>query len=208
MKKRALSILFLCFYLAVMLLSLTACGGGERIRGLSVEGSPVGISYNEETGLTELNLNVRTTNNNENRAIRAYKFKAIFRDENGSILTTKVYSVSEGLRPYDTNTFSYTFKESEGTAIIGRVATVDVVPTEMSLSNDAVEGTTGANIPKWGFWAWFWTIVSGILVFLFITCCIGADGDSDAIIGGVIIFLVPAILILVIYFGFVYGSGV
>lgn len=205
MKKRTLSILFLAFYAVAMILSLVGCGGNKSVRGFYVSNTVNDRYYNEQTGSTSLNLSVSVTNDNSSQGIRSYKYKVVFRDVSGSVLATKIYSSYEALEAYDTENFYYYFNEDDGTAIKGNVAIVDVYPVEMTVSNEKSEGSSGES--AWGFWAWFWTIVSGILVLLFITCCIGADGDSDAIIGGVVIFLAPAILILVIYFGFVFGSG-
>ena len=205
MNKRKLSVMFLIFYIAVMVLSLVGCGEDEAVRGISVDRVVSDRSYNDVTNLTSLTLEVFATNNNGSHAITSYKYRVIFRDCAGNTLSSREYTQYDGLTPGNTDSFTYSYQEANGTAVRGEVVSVEIVPVQMTLSNEEVDSSGSKESPKWGFWAWFWVIVSGILVFLFITCCIGAEGDSDAIIGGVVIFLAPAILILVIYFGFVFG---
>ena len=206
MKKKILSITLLAFMVMALALSLVGCGGNKNIRGFSVDKTVSNIYYDEVEEKTSIQLTVFVTNESSTDSIRSYKYKVVFKDYYGAVLDTKVYSKFDTLDPYDTESFYYNFDAYEETHISGEVATVEVYPVEMTLSNEpANEGSTGSDDTEWDFWTWFWVIISGILIFLFITCCIGAEGDSDAIIGGVIIFLAPAILILVIYFGFFFG---
>ena len=204
MKKRTLSILLLVFLTAALALSLVGCGGKETVRGFSVNTTVSTQYYDEISEKTTLDFTVFVTNESSTQSIRSYKYKVVFRDYYGSILDSRVYSSFEGLDPYDTESFYYHFGDDEGNAIRGEVALVDVYPVEMTVNNET-ENDSSSGDTEWDFWTWFWVIISGILIFLFISCCIGADGDSDAIIGGVVIFLAPAILILVVYFGFFFG---
>ena len=206
MNKRKLSILFLCVYFAVMILSLASCAGGGDVVGFSVDKNVKNLYYDEEGDCTSLELTVSATNDNSSRSIRSYKFKVVFRDVSGSILESKIYSGYDSLDPYDTASQTYYFYAGDDGVISGCVDRVDVYPVEMSLGNDESNSSASGGDTEWDFWAWFWTIISGILLLLFITCCVGADGDTDAIIGGVIIFLAPAILILFVYFGFFFGA--
>ena len=205
MNKRKLSVLFLVIYLAVMVLSLSGCGDNSSQRGLAVDSVVIDRNYNDESGLTSLSVSVTASNENDSHVMRSYKFRLVFKDMTGAVITSKVYTQYEGLAPYSSESFTYYFSEQSGTAIRGEVIRVEAVPVEMTLDNEEIEASGSNGSTEWSFWTWFWVIVSGILIFLFITCCIGAEGDSDAIIGGVVIFLAPAILILVVYFGFFFG---
>ena len=203
MNKRNLSILFLVCYFALMILSLVSCGS-DNVQGMSVTRNISSVNYNEETNKTSMRVDVYVENLNSSKSVRSYQYRLTFRD-GSSVVYSKNYQSYESLGPNDGTSVTHWFEESNGTAITGQVSSVDVTPVQMTLS-DSDSNSSGT--PKWGFWATFWVIVSAILVFLFITCCIGADGDTDAIIGGVVLFIVPAVIILVVYFGFVYGSGV
>ena len=111
------------------------------------------------------------------------------------------------------NSFSLSFPsfglgESNGKAVVGKVSSVEVVPVSMDLENEAKDPDTGKTINPWGFWAWFWTIACIILVGIFLLGGWGGGWNSDTVLGGVIVCIVPAVIILVVYFGFVFGSGI
>ena len=206
MKKRILSIALLALLAVALVLSLVGCGSSGSVRGFSVDKTVSNQYYDEQSGRTSLELTVFVTNESSTVSIRSYKYKVVFKDAYGAILDTKVYSKYEALEAYNTESFRHYFSVDDATAIKGNVASVEVYPSEMTVSNETKdEGGSSSGDTEWDFWTWFWVIISGVLIFLFISCCIGAEGDSDAIIGGVVIFLAPAILILIVYFGFFFG---
>ena len=212
-EKRNLSLALLILIIAAFAFSLVSCGGGGGLPGSEVDESVSYKKYNAQTDLTTLNVDILVTNGNPTRAVSSYKYKVVFRNSQGAVISTKIFTEHIGILPSGTENHSHYFSESDGTAIRGSVAIVEAFPIEMSLSDKEVESPSGSTsspsgTPKWGFWAWFWVILCGILVALFFIGCVGAEWDSSAVIGGIIVCIVPAIIILVVYFGFVFGSGV
>jgi len=201
--KRHVSLLLLILTVAAIGLSLVSCG--DELKGFSVDVYNENISYSEQTNSSNVEIEVFVTSDNTSHVIRSYKYKVIFKDASGYAVDSRVYTHPEGIEPGSSNSFRYSY--TGGNAISGRIVRVEVMPLEMVMENEEVPETSGSQSgsPKWGFWAWFWVILCIILVLVFFLGCVGAEWESSAVIGGIVVCIIPAILILVIYFGFVFG---
>lgn len=203
MKKRALSILFLIIYALLAVLSLASCGGSGNVRGVELSCYVSDFTYDYENDVTTyIEVSVSAYNANNSSAVKNFKYKLTFLDSNSNVLTTKQLAYYQPLEANDSVSFYQTFSSQQFGSIKGSVQRVVITPIEMTLGEGTSNNGGGT---EWSFWTYFWVIISGILVLLFVFCCIGAEGDSDTIIGGVVIFLAPAIIILSVYFGFFFG---
>ena len=211
--KRIFSSLVLLITLMAVMLSLASCAGKDSLEGIETH-SDFEISYNYETDVTDVTVTINAVNNNFSHRVVSYKYKLVFRNIAGDVLSTGVYNANtNGLLPGDSDRIVHGFYDSDGTGIRGNVKSVEVTPLEMTIDNDEIkaEGSSDSSSSgksKWTFWTWLWIIVSGVLVYLFFTVCSQEDWDSDTVIGSVVIFILPAVVILVVYFGFFFGSGV
>ena len=201
-RKRILSFIALVFITAAIMLSLVSCGG-ERLEGVEIYAGLERNDYNTETGVTSVSVVIDATNSNSSHIVRGYKYKLIFKDVMGSTIYTRVFTAdTDGIMPGNYDRLFHNFDESAGNGINGEVYAVEAVPVEMVLDNEEVKesGSTA-----WDFWTWLWVIISGILVYLFFTVCSQEDWDSGTVIGSVVLFLLPAAIILLVYFGFFFG---
>ena len=206
--KRNLSVALLFLLMVTLLLYLASCIGSESVYGFSVSRDVLSNTYNSDTGYSDVEIGVRIYNENPTREMRSCKYKIIFRDSDDSMIYSETRSLAESLIPGEQSYETFSFS---GNSIKGEVDSIEVVPLEMVLNNKANEsddgngGETSSGAVEWDFWTWLWVIISAILILIFFLGCIGAEWDSSAVLGGIIVCVVPAIIILSVYFGFFFG---
>ena len=205
-EKRIFSLAVLVLMAVAIVLSLVSCAD-DRLKGIDLY-VDYEIQYNLQSDTTDVSVVIDATNANNSRVVRGYKYKLVLKDGTGSTLATRVYTANTmGVRPGSYERLYHDFSLSNGTEISGRVSYVEVIPVEMNLDNEEMKDTDSSEegSTEWDFWTWLWVIISGVLVYLFFTVCSQEDWDSGMVIGGLIIFILPAIIILTVYFGFFFG---
>ena len=216
MKRKTLSLLLIAVMLFSMAMTFTSCGSSDDVEGVDLQASISNLFYNDSNNTSSLTVNVSATNRSSSMNITSFNYKVYFNDEFGNVIHTITYEYYNLLEPNSDAYFSVNcINSSSGyqpdynggvnaQIISGKVASVRVVPVSMITAEADADASDSSSEEDsgWGFWTWFWVVIAGILLILFLMCCIGAEGDTDAIIGGVIIFLAPALIILFVHFTF------
>ncbi len=206
MKKRIFAVIALLFTCAATVLSLAGCGDDSSdLRGVGFDYELDSCYYSPESDTTNVSIGITAYNRNHEYELLSFTYKIYFVDEYGNRIASRTMSRDDNIPPDDYQYITASFTGSD--AIAGAVSDVRVVPVSMELSAEPYDegsssSSSAADNSTWGFWTWFWVIIAAILLILFFLCCLGAEGDTDAIVGGVIIFLAPALIILFVHFVF------
>ena len=184
----ALLLLLLCF---THLFLLTSCGKDKGIEGVELNAYPTYCEYNELTGLYDVYVRVEMHNSNPDAAVCGFDYKLNFYDSNGSFIASRTFEYNYTLdkETYDSVVLNF----ASGNGFPTEVASVSAVPVSMELE-DVDDG--------WGFWHWLGLVAVIILGLLFVACVYGCVSSEEyiGIFGGVIMFAIPAIIILFLIF--------
>ena len=214
MKRKIISLLFIAVLAVSLLLTFTSCGSSDDISGVTLQAGMHSLTYNDQSNTSSLTVSISATNRNSDLDITSFDYKIYFFDDFGNVIYTSTLKYENTLEPDEDASFSANFinvttgyePDYQGGVnaprVPGKVASVRVVPVSMVTVEADSSGSSSDSDSGWGFWTWFWVVIAGILIILFLMCCLGAEGDTDAIIGGVIIFLAPALIILFVHFVF------
>ena len=213
MKKKILSLILIAVLVLSLAVTFTSCGSSEKIDGVSVSATLNRAEYSEGENLTSVSMYINASNTNSSLKVTSFQYKIYFLDSYGNVLTARNANFDNALDPGESTSFYVGYTNIDGSTytdydgsfsaprIPGQISSVRVVPVHMN--TEPIEGASSeGDDSEWGFWTWFWVVIAGILLILFLFCCIGAEGDTDAIVGGVVIFLAPALIILFVHFTF------
>jgi len=191
MKKRVLSLILLSLLCITFLLSLASCGKDKGTEGVELNAYTTYCEYNELTRLYDVYVRVEMHNRNPDAAVCGFDYRIDFYDGNGVRVASRTFEYNYTLdkETYDSVVLSF----ESGNGFPTEVARVSAVPVSMELEN-VNDG--------WGFWNWFGLVAVIILVLLFVACVYGCVSSEEyiGILGGVIIFAIPAIIILFLIF--------
>ncbi|MBQ8380503.1 MAG: hypothetical protein IJY18_01275 [Clostridia bacterium] len=206
--KKSIKALILIVIVVFVISSFASCGNKARSeKGVEISASMSDRGYNDDTGKHSLEVNVNIKNENFLKAVRNYKYEILFYDSVGALIHTATFTENDAIAPLGEKSSTYYFDESKGTAISGYVGFVHVNPTEMALNTGislAILGEEKGTVP-FGFWAYFWAIICVLYVIDFIKNLV--ERGFRHFFGSLIKALIPIGLIVIIYFGLIFGSG-
>ena len=191
MKKRVLSLILLSLLCITFVLSLASCGKDKGIEGVEINAHKNSSTYNAMTQLYDVSVSVNMHNSNPDAAVCGFDYRIDFYDGNGVCIASRTFEYNYTLDKEHSDSLVVKLEGSNG--LMGDVSYVSAVPVSMELEN-VNDG--------WGFWHWFGLGAVIILALLFVACVFGCVSSEEyiGIFGGVIIFALPAIIILFLIF--------